>query len=161
MTQWKQTVWMALSIKLAQRIPLPLFIKHFTSSEWHVCDSISFLFSFWCMCGVCVWYIHMCACVYGCTCACRVQKGNIRFLISYFPPCSLKNLVLSLPEPGVCFSAGLSAQLTPASLVSIPPTIQHCRHIWAHLAYLMWVLEIQTLVFTRVQQALLATQPSF
>lgn len=130
---------MALSIKLAQRIPLPLFIKHFTSSEWHVCDSISFFFFF---VLVYVWYIHMCACVYGCTCACRVQKGNIRFLISYFPPRSLKNLVLSLPGPGVCCSAGLSAQLTPASLVSVPPTIQHCRHIWVCLAYLMWVLEI-------------------
>lgn len=114
-----------------KRIPLPLFIKHFTSSEWHICDSISFLFSFsfWCMC-VLYTCAHACMGALAQVCACRVQKGNSRFLISYFPPCSLKNLV-----PVSSWTWSLFFGCDPSIFCLIPLTIQHRRHVWPGFSY--------------------------
>lgn len=165
MTQQKQRVWMALSTKLAERVTLSLFIKHFTSSEWHICNSISFLFSFfilayvwWCM-SVCVWYMLVCACVYRCTCpgmCLQIPEGEYQVSDLLLSTLFLQDL--SITEPGVCFSVGLAGKPTPVFLVSTPPTIQcwDYRHLWPCLAYLMWMLDI----FTHVQQSLLFTQPS-
>lgn len=103
MTQQKQRVWMALSTKLAERVTLSLFIKHLLAqSDISVTPLVfCFLFSFWRMCGgTWVFVCGICLCVHVCigalvqACACRFQKGNIRFLISYFLPYSSKTCLL-------------------------------------------------------------------